>query len=88
MNKRELDEINMMELEEFFELFCEELEDTDLSVVNTLTDFKNIDTWDSLTALSIISMIDEEFEILLTGIDMLNSTSIEDLYTLVESKIT
>lgn len=77
----------MMELEEFFELFCEELDDTDLSVVTTLTDFKNIDVWDSLTALSIISMIDEEFEILLTGNDMRNSTSIEDLYTLVESKM-
>jgi len=77
----------MMELEEFFELFCEELDDTDLSVVSTLTDFKNIDVWDSLTALSIISMIDEEFEILLTGNDMRNSTSIEDLYTLVESKM-
>ena len=77
----------MMKLEEFFELFCEELDDTDLSVVTTLTDFKNIDVWDSLTALSIISMIDEEFEILLTGNDMGNSTSIEDLYTLVESKM-
>ena len=77
----------MMKLEEFFELFCEELDDTDLSAVSTLTDFKNIDVWDSLTALSIISMIDEEFEILLTGNDMLNSTSIEDLYTLVESKM-
>ena len=77
----------MMKLEEFFELFCEELDDTDLSVVTTLTDFKNIDVWDSLTALSIISMVDEEFEILLTGNDMLNSTSIEDLYTLVESKM-
>jgi acyl carrier protein len=77
----------MMKLEEFFELFCEELDDTDLSVVSTLTDFKNIDVWDSLTALSIISMVDEEFEILLTGNDMLNSTSIEDLYTLVESKM-
>jgi len=76
-----------MKLEEFFELFCEELDDTDLSVVTTLTDFKNIDVWDSLTALSIISMVDEEFEILLTGNDMLNSTSIEDLYTLVESKM-
>jgi len=32
-------------------------------------------------------MIDEEFEILLTGNDMLNSTTIEDLYTLVESKM-
>jgi acyl carrier protein len=77
----------MIKLEEFFELFCEELDDTDLSVVSTLTDFKNIDVWDSLTALSIISMIDEEFEILLTGNDMLNSTSIEDLYALVESKM-
>ena len=77
----------MIKLEEFFELFCEELDDTDLSVVNTLTDFKNIDVWDSLTALSIISMVDEEFEILLTGNDMLNSTSIEDLYALVESKM-
>jgi acyl carrier protein len=78
----------MMQLEEFFELFCEELDDTDLSVVNTLTDFKNIDVWDSLTALSVISMIDEEFEILLTGNDLLNSTSIEDLYKLVKSKMT
>ena len=77
----------MMKLEEFFELFCEELDDTDLSVVTTLTDFKNIDVWDSLTALSIISMVDEEFEILLTGNDMLNSTSIEDLYKLVGSKM-
>jgi acyl carrier protein len=77
----------MMKLEEFFELFCEELDDTDLSVVSTLTDFKNIDVWDSLTALSIISMVDEEFEILLTGNDMLNSTSIEDLYKLVGSKM-
>ena len=77
----------MMQLEEFFELFCEELDDTDLSLVNTLTDFKNIDVWDSLTALSVISMIDEEFEILLTGNDLLNSTSIEDLYKLVESKM-
>ena len=76
-----------MQLEEFFELFCEELDDTDLSEVNTLTDFKNIDVWDSLTALSVISMIDEEFEILLTGNDLLNSTSIEDLYKLVESKM-
>ena len=76
----------MIELKEFFELFCEELDDTDLSVLSILTDFKNIDVWDSLTALSIISMIDEEFEILLTGNDMRNSTSIEDLYTLVKSK--
>ena len=77
----------MMELDKFFELFCEELDETDFTTVSTSTDFKNIREWDSLVALSIISMIDEEFEILLTGNDMMNSTSIEDLYNLVKSKM-
>ena len=77
----------MMTLEEFFEHFCEELDETDIENINIKTDFKNIDEWDSLVALSIIAMIDEEFEVLLTGSDMMNSTTIEDLYNLILSKL-
>jgi acyl carrier protein len=77
----------MMTLDDFCELFCDELEDTDIDSINALTDFKNIENWDSLTALSIIAMIDEEFEILLTGNDMRKSTTIEDLYNLVKNKL-
>ena len=77
----------MMTLEEFFEHFCEELDEADIENINIKTDFKNIEEWDSLVALSIIAMIDEEFEVLLTGSDMMNSTTIEDLYNLILSKL-
>ena len=76
-----------MTLDKFFEHFCEELEDTDIDRINIKTDFKNIEEWDSLVALSIIAMIDEEFEVLLTGNDMMKSTTIEDLYDLIKSKL-
>jgi len=77
----------MMTLNTFFEHFCEELDETDIENINTKTDFKNIEEWDSLVALSIIAMIDEEFEILVTGSDMMKSTSIEELYNLILSKL-
>ena len=77
----------MMTLDTFFELFCEELDETDIENINIKTDFKNIEEWDSLVALSIIAMIDEEFEILVTGSDMMKSTTIEELYKLVLNKL-
>jgi acyl carrier protein len=75
-----------MDLINFFHLFCEELDDTDISTIDILTDFKNIDEWDSLLAFSIIACIDDEFDVLLTGSDIIASTSIEDLYNCVISK--
>jgi len=77
----------MMTLDKFIELFCEELEDTNPDKIDINTDFKNIEEWDSLAALSIIAMIDEEFEVLVTGSDLMKSTTIEDLYKLIESKL-
>ena len=77
----------MMTLDTFFDHFCDELDDTDINTIDTSTDFKNIEEWDSLVALSIIAMIDEEFEILLTGNDMMKSTTIEDLYKLIKTKL-
>jgi len=74
-------------LSKFVNRFCDELDDTDVSTVNSSTVFKNIEEWDSLVALSIIAMIDEEFEVRVTGSDMLDSTTIEDLYNLVISKL-
>lgn len=77
----------MITLDEFFKRFCEELEDVELNSIDTSTDFKNIDEWDSLVALSIIAMIDEEFEIRVTGSDLTKSKTIEDLYNLIQNKL-
>lgn len=77
----------MLSLEEFFDLFCEELDETDPESIGVETDFKAIDEWDSLIALSVISMVDEEFEILLTGRDMEAAVTIEDLYNSIQGKL-
>ena len=48
--------------------------------------FKGLDEWGSLTALSIIAMVDEEFGKRITGADLRSVETIKDLYNLVMSK--
>ena len=50
------------------------------------TEFKNLEEWSSLTALSVISMIDEEMEKRITGADIRNCSTIKELFELTESK--
>ncbi len=75
-----------MTLEEFVKRFGEEFDETPLEQFHVSTDFKELEEWGSLTALSIIAMVDEEFDKRITGADIRNSKTIEDLYNLVISK--
>lgn len=75
-----------MTLQEFIEAFAAEFDDTELSVFKPETEFKTLDEWSSLTALSIISMIDEQLDKTVTGADIRSSKTIEDLYNLAISK--
>lgn len=76
-----------MELNTFLEKFCEQLEDTDISTITVLTDYKAIKEWDSLIALSVIAMIDEEFEVIITGSDIDGNTTIEELYHTIQGRL-
>ena len=76
----------MMTLNEFIELFCAELNERDFTPIDTSTDFHNLETWDSITALLVMVMIEEQFDIRITGDDMRNCNTIEDLYNLIKSK--
>ena len=75
-----------MELQEFISNFADQFDDTDASELTKDTVFKNVDEWSSLTALSIIAMCDEEYDVELKGDDIRNSKTIEDLFNLVKSK--
>ncbi|MDR1180524.1 MAG: acyl carrier protein [Bacteroidales bacterium] len=75
-----------MELQEFIEKFAAQFDETDASAFTPETEFKALDEWSSLTALSIISMVDEEYEVLLKGNDIVNAETIDDLYQIVKSK--
>lgn len=75
-----------MTLENFIEKFAAEFEETPIDQFTADTDFKSLEEWSSLTALSIISMIDEEMEKRVTGADIRNSKTIKDLFELAQSK--
>lgn len=75
-----------MTLDEFIEAFADEFDDTDISEFKADTDFKNLDEWSSLTALSIIAMIDDQLDKTITGADIRASKTIEDLYNLAIGK--
>lgn len=69
-----------MTLEEFIKLFAAEFDNTAEDVFTAKTNYKSLDEWSSLVALSIISMVDEEFDKRLTGADLRSMDTIEDLY--------
>ena len=75
-----------MVIKEFIEHFAEQFDDTDASEFKPETIFKDLDEWSSLIALSVIAMVDEEYEVTLKGEDIRNSNTIEDLFNLVKSK--
>lgn len=75
-----------MTLNEFIEAFADEFDDTPAEEFKADTDFKGLDEWSSLTALSIISMVDEQLNKTITGADIRGSKTIEDLYNLALTK--
>ena len=75
-----------MELNDFISKFAEQFDETDAAEFKAETEFKALDEWSSLTALSIIAMVDEEYDITIKGDDIRNSETIEDLFNLVQAK--
>lgn len=75
-----------MELQNFVQNIVELFDDIDTSSFSALTDFKNNDEWNSLLALSIIAMVDEEYGVIITSDEIKQAKTIEDLYMIVKSK--
>lgn len=75
-----------MTINEFIEAFAAEFDETPVENFAAETVFKEMDEWSSLTALSIISMVDDQLDKQLTGADIRSSNTIEDLYNLVMAK--
>ena len=76
-----------MELKDFIENFAQQFDDTDASEIQAETMYKELDEWSSLIALSVIAMVDEEYEVTLKGEDIRNSATVEDLFNVVKAKV-
>jgi len=75
-----------MEIKDFIEKFAEQFDDTDASEIKAETVFKELDEWSSLIALSVIAMVDEEYDVTIKGDDIRNSNTIQDLVNIIESR--
>lgn len=76
-----------MEIKEFIQNFADQFDDTDASVFTSETVFHDLDEWSSLTGLSVIAMIDDEYGVTIKGDELRASVTIEDVFNLVNSKL-
>lgn len=76
-----------MELNEFVAHFAEQFEETEQSLFTPQTKYHDLEEWSSLIGLSVIAMVDEEYDVTIKGNDVKNSVTIEDLYNIVKSRM-
>ena len=76
-----------MEIKEFIENFAAQFDETDASVFTAETRFRDLEEWSSLIGLSIIAMVDEEYDVTLKGDDIKTSSTIQDVFEKVQAKL-
>lgn len=75
-----------MELKSFIENFADQFDETPREIFNENTQFKNLDEWSSILALSLIAMADDEYTVKLKGDDIKKSETIRDLFEIIKSR--
>jgi acyl carrier protein len=76
-----------MSLVQFIEYFTDLFDETDPDTITASTRFKDLEEWSSLLALSVIAMIDEEYDVEFRGDDIRSSNTVEDLYNIVKARV-
>lgn len=76
-----------MEIKEFIEKFADIFDDTDVTTLTPDTKFRELGEWSSLTALGVIAMADEEFDVELSGNELRTANTIQDLFNLIKGKV-
>jgi acyl carrier protein len=75
-----------MEIKDFIENFASQFDETEASEFTLDTKFKELNEWSSLTALSIIAMVYETYDVELNAEEIQAAETIQDVINLVESK--
>lgn len=75
-----------MVLKDFIVDFADQFDETDISVIKADTEFHNLDEWSSLVAMGVIAFIKTEYGKTITGKEIKNCVTVEDLFNLVREK--
>ena len=69
-----------MDIKEFIEKFAEAVEVEDVSVLSASTEFRTLDEWSSLAYLSVIALLDEEFDVQIEMADFKKLNTIQEIF--------
>lgn len=79
--------VNLNNMEKKAEKFCEKLADIletdEVKLENVLKDFEE---WDSLSALSLIAMVDSDYGVTIFAKDIMKLKTVKDLFSYIQKK--
>lgn len=74
-----------MEITDFIKNFSDQFESTDIKEFTPSTKFRQLDEWTSLTALCVLSMINDTYKVRLKPDEMRKTNTIEELFEIVKN---
>ncbi|MEZ2441271.1 acyl carrier protein [Chitinophaga sp. W3I9] len=72
-----------MGIQEFITKFEQQLEDVEPGTITAATNYRELEEWDSMTSLVIIAMVDREYNKQISGNDIMNAATVEELYNII-----
>ena len=76
-----------MNISKFVDQFKDQFVDSEEIVITPETKFRTINSWDSLTGMSIIVMIEGEYKVKITDTDFKSCDTVEDVFNLVKERV-
>ncbi|GEO03228.1 hypothetical protein AAE02nite_08920 [Adhaeribacter aerolatus] len=75
-----------MDYNSFIENFKEQFIDADEISVDLGTKFRDLPTWDSLTGMSVLVMIKDEYEVDFSADELKRCNTVQEVYDLIKEK--
>lgn len=75
-------------MKEFIKNFANQFDDTDISVFKAETNFRDLEEWSSLTALAVLNMMEKKYKATIKAEEMKTVNTIQELFDLLQSKLT
>ena len=75
-----------MEIKKFLADFANMFDDTDASEIQIETKFRDLEEWSSLIGMSVIAMAKTEYGKTITGKEIRECETVEDLFNLIATK--
>jgi acyl carrier protein len=76
-----------MDMKKFIENFAAQFDETAAALFTAETVYKGLKEWSSMIALSVIAMVDEEYNVKIKGDDIRTASTIEELFNIIKSRM-